>query len=80
MTDCEREKKCVKAEKRDRNAEREKETFRRQRHHQSERSWAVCSLGSLDASEFHVSSEPISLHQDARRQSLPVWPPTLVRY
>ena len=30
------------AEKRDRNAEREKETFRRQRHHQSDRSWAVC--------------------------------------
>ena len=29
-------------EKRDRDAEREKETFRRQRHHQSDRSWAVC--------------------------------------
>ena len=43
MTDCEREKKSVKAEKRDRNAEREKETFRRQRHHQSDRSCrAVC--------------------------------------
>ena len=30
----EREKKGVRAEKRDRDAEREKETFRRQRHHQ----------------------------------------------
>ena len=37
MTDCEHEKKSVKAEKRARNAEREKETFRRQRHHQSQR-------------------------------------------
>ena len=34
--------KSVRAEKRDRDAEREKETFRRQRHHQSDRSWAVC--------------------------------------
>ena len=42
LTKCEREKKSVKAEKRDRNAEREKKTFRRQRHHQSDRSWAVC--------------------------------------
>ena len=33
----------VRAEKRDKDAERErKETFRRQRHHQSDRSWAVC--------------------------------------
>ena len=35
-------RKSVRAEKRDRDAEREKETFRRQRHHQSDRSWAVC--------------------------------------
>ena len=32
----------MRAEKRDRDAEIEKETFRRQRHHQSDRSWAVC--------------------------------------
>ena len=34
--------KCKGGEEKNRDAEIEKETFRRQRHHQSDRSWAVC--------------------------------------
>ena len=53
--------KSVRAEKRDRDAEREKETFRRQRHHQSDRSWAVCVhlvIGSLSL-HLYLSSPPL---------------------
>ena len=52
----------VRAEKRDRDAEREKETFRRQRHHQSTSIEALNKHSTTKREENDVFSQKLSLH------------------